>query len=68
MFCNTLMAQVLLEDVSVTLSFDFTFFRVVKATVIYMETHFKNIQQLLEKKRKIKNATNVSLLKQISLS
>lgn len=62
------MAQVLLEDVSVTLSFDFTFFRVVKATVIYMETFQKNSTVAWEK-RKIKNATNASLLvKQISLS
>lgn len=41
MFCNTLITQVLLENDPVTLSFDFTFFRVVKETAVYTETRFK---------------------------
>lgn len=49
MFCNTLIAQVLLEDDPATLSFDFTFFRVVKETVVYAETHFKKFNSCLEK-------------------
>lgn len=51
MFCNTLIAQVLLEDDSVTLSFDFTFFRVVKETAVYIETTFKKFNSFLRKQR-----------------
>lgn len=47
MFCNTLIAQVLLEDDSVTLSFNITFFRVVKETAVYIETNLKNFNSCL---------------------
>lgn len=52
MFCNTLIAQVLLEDDSVTLSFNITFFRVVKETAVYIETNLKNFNSCLLKKKK----------------
>lgn len=39
---NTLTVQVLLEDDSFTLNFDFTLFRVIKETEVYIESHFKN--------------------------
>lgn len=42
MFYNTLTVQVLLEDDSFTLNFDFTLFRVIKETEVYIESHFKN--------------------------
>lgn len=42
MFYNTLTVQVLLEDDSFNLSFDFTLFRVIKETAVYIESHFKN--------------------------
>lgn len=51
MFCNTLIAQVLLEDDSFTLSFHFTFFRVAKETAVYIETNLKKHQHLLKKKK-----------------
>lgn len=40
-FCDTLIVQELLEEDSFTLSFDFTLFRVVKETAVYIESNFQ---------------------------